>query len=61
MSGVDPAEIPDLHDALEKAENFAKRAAQASTDQERDHFLQMEKTWRTIAAGWRAIAKVEKP
>jgi len=60
LSNVDASEMPDLHEAVRKAEQFAKLAANASTDQEREHYLQMERTWLSIADGWWAIASIEK-
>lgn len=42
LSSVDSTEMPDFDEALRKEENFARLAVQASTDQERDRYLNLE-------------------
>ena|SRR5437764_11108327 len=60
FSSIDISEMPDLHEAVRKAQHFADLAAKALTDQQREHYLDMERTWLTLADGWRAIARVGK-
>jgi hypothetical protein len=40
FSSIDISEMPDLHQAVRKAQHFADLAANASTDQQREHYLE---------------------
>jgi hypothetical protein len=51
-------EAPDVTQALAKAEYNAARARSAKTDQDREYYERMGRTWLGIAQAWRVIADV---
>ena len=44
--------VPKVEQALRKAEECSKHAAQALDLKDRDYFLRMERKWRGLADGW---------
>jgi len=55
------AEVPEVEEALRKAEEYATLAAQALDTKQWDQLLRMERKWRGIADGWQVIANIDKP
>ena len=55
------AEVPEVEEALRKAEEYATLAAQAADTKERDQLLRMERKWIGLADGWQVIADIDKP
>jgi hypothetical protein len=53
-------EAPEVKQALGKAQEYAKLAAEALDPRKREYFLRMERKWLGIADGWRVIANVDK-
>jgi hypothetical protein len=53
-------EAPEVKQALGKAHEYAKLAAEAVDPRKREYFLRMERKWLGIADGWRVIANVDK-
>jgi hypothetical protein len=60
LAGV-PAveEAPEVKQALGKAQEYAKLAADADP-RKREYFLRMQRKWLGIADGWRVIVGVDK-
>ena len=53
-------EAPGVKQALAKAQEYAKLAAEAVEPRKREYFLRMERKWLGIADGWRVIASVDR-
>jgi hypothetical protein len=58
--GPSVEEAPEVKQALGKAHEYAKLAAEAVDPRKREYFLRMERKWLGIADGWRVIAGVDK-
>jgi hypothetical protein len=54
------AEAPEVVQALAKAEENAKLAAQAKTADDRDYYERMRRKWLAIAEGWRVIDEIDQ-
>jgi len=46
--------------AVAKAEENARLAAQARTDKDRDYYDRMRRKWLGIAEGWRVIDEIDQ-
>ena len=53
------SEAPEVVQALAKAEEYARRAALATTPSDRNHFERLRTKWLGIAEGWRNITEFE--
>lgn len=53
-------DAPEVKQALTKAQEYGKLAAEAVEPRKREYFLRMERKWLGIADGWRVIASVDK-
>ena len=46
--------------AVAKAEENTKLAAQAKTDKDRDYYERMRRKWLGLAQGWRVIDEIDQ-
>ena len=53
-------EAPEVVRALEKAQEYKDKAAEATTEQERKDYERLRKKWLGIADGWRVITELDK-
>jgi hypothetical protein len=51
---------PEVMQALAKAEECAKKAASAKTNEDRDFHERMRRKWLGLADGWRVIDEIDK-
>jgi len=56
MNGV---EVPEVRQALTKAEEYAGLASSAPSPDERAYYDRMSRKWLGIADGWRVITEFE--
>jgi len=49
---------PEVKQALAKAEEYAARAATATTFTQRDYYERLNRKWLAIADSWRVITSV---
>ena len=54
------SDAPKVEDCFLKAMQSAERAATATTEDDRDHHLRMERKWLGLANGYRFIAEVDR-
>ncbi len=64
-SVMDRSHIPSpmtdqVKQAVAKAEENARLAAQARTDKDRDYYDRMRRKWLGIAEGWRVIDEIDQ-
>ena len=50
----------EIVQALDKADEYARRAAAAKTANEHDHYERMRRTWLGIANSWRVIVEADQ-
>jgi hypothetical protein len=55
-----PTEAPEIIQALQKAQEYADKAAAAKTPKERAEYDRLWRKWTGIANGWRVILEVTK-
>jgi hypothetical protein len=53
-------EAPEVLRALNKAQEYAEKAATATTAQERAEYERLWRKWVGIADGWRVITQIDK-
>jgi hypothetical protein len=51
-------EAPEVIQALDKAQQYAEKAALAKTEEERNEYERLQRKWLGIADGWRVITEV---
>jgi hypothetical protein len=53
-------EAPEVAQALQKAQEYADKAAAAKTPKQRAEYERLWRKWVGIADGWRVIVEVDK-